>query len=110
MVAAVLMLALLLVGHAIADTVLQPAWLSRDKRHSDWQVRWSALGLHGSVHGFMVLLVTGQPLLCLAEMILHPLIDMLKALGFYGMKTDQVLHVACKVAWVVVALGLTGGA
>lgn len=104
------MLALLLAGHALADTVLQPPWLSRDKRHVDRQIRWAALGMHGSVHGFMVMLATGRPELFFAELVLHPLIDNLKARGWYGMLVDQALHIACKVVWVVVALWLTRGA
>lgn len=59
MTEAVVVLALLLVGHAVADSLLQPGALSVAKRSPDWWTRWQALGVHATAHGFFVLLVTG---------------------------------------------------
>lgn len=92
-----LLLGALLVGHLIADTVLQPAWLSVAKRTPG--LRLAALGWHGSLHGFSVLMFTGMPLLALAEAVIHPLVDHGKALGWYGVRIDQAVHIACKVVW-----------
>jgi hypothetical protein len=104
--AAAVLLALLLIGHAVADSLLQPPWLSIRKRESDWTVRLQALALHGAAHALPVALITQQPLLAILELFAHPLIDDLKARGMYGLKTDQLLHVACKVLWIVLLSAL----
>lgn len=93
------MLFLMLIGHAIADGPLQPGWLSRDKRHEWWQIRWSALGFHGSVHGFFVMIFTGRPELFFAELVTHVAIDYAKSRGRLSMEADQALHVVCKIVW-----------
>ena len=95
----ILMIFLLLAGHFIADVVLQPKWLSRDKRHEDLQIRWAALGLHGSIHGFAVLVVTYSPVLAFVELVAHMAIDRGKARGLLSKEVDQLLHVGCKVGY-----------
>lgn len=100
----VLLLGLMLVGHAIADSWLQPFWLSRKKRDPNPVIQITALAVHGSVHALPVAMVTGSAMLAAAELFLHPLIDYLKSLGWYGLKTDQVLHVVCKAAWALIVL------
>jgi putative copper export protein len=102
-----LLFALLLVGHAVADYWLQPGWLSVMKHRPEG--RWHALAVHGACHALPVAIVTGLPALALAEWVLHPLIDYLKSRGWYGMKTDQALHVLCKLAWVGVLALLAAG-
>lgn len=97
---AVLTLLALLAGHAIADTFLQPYPLSQAKRHRDPWIRWMSLAVHGTCHGFFVLLFTGMWQLGLAEVVSHALIDRGKGRGWYGDVTDQLLHVACKLMWV----------
>jgi hypothetical protein len=104
-----LLFVLLLVGHAIADSVLQPEWLSQRKYDPDPDVASTALLIHGAVHALPVALVTGLPMLALVELFVHPLIDVGKSRGWYGMWSDQLLHVACKVAWVAVLWCVTGG-
>jgi hypothetical protein len=99
-VTALCLLALLLAGHAIADSILQPPWLSIRKRDPNPAVRATALAIHGAIHALPVALVTAQPVLALLELVLHPLIDDMKRRGWYGLKTDQALHVACKLAWI----------
>lgn len=95
----------MLVGHYVADKILQPGGVSLGKRDPDPMTAWRWLGLHGSAHGFFVGLATGSPLLAVAELVAHALIDRGKCKGLYGLIPDQALHVACKVAWVL-ALGL----
>lgn len=94
----------MLVGHAVADTYLQPGWLSQLKRDPELRIKLTALAVHGFAHCIPVAVATRSPLLTLAEFVLHPLIDHLKARGWYGMYVDQTLHVLCKVAWVAVVL------
>lgn len=101
---------LLLVGHALADQPLQPAWLSAAKRRWSTEGRkgvWvMALGGHGLIHGGFVALLTGSWVLGAAETVAHALIDFAKCERKIGMWTDQTLHVLCKVVWVVIALDL----
>jgi hypothetical protein len=91
----------LLVGHYAADSILQPDGVAQGKRDPDFATRWRWLGLHGAAHGFFVGLVTGSPVLALAEAVAHAGIDRLKGRGWYGMKVDQGLHVVCKVGWIL---------
>jgi hypothetical protein len=49
-------------------------------------------------------LITGQPLLGLAEWGLHTLIDLGKCQRRYRMGADQGLHPLCKGIWAVLAL------
>jgi hypothetical protein len=104
--AAAFLFALLLIGHAVADSLLQPPWLSIRKRDTDRSIRLTALALHGTAHALPVALVTGRPELAIAELILHPLIDDLKARSYYGLAVDQILHVACKAAWIAAMVWL----
>ncbi|MGL5735468.1 MAG: DUF3307 domain-containing protein [Beijerinckiaceae bacterium] len=91
----------LLIGHAIADTILQPAWLSVAKRKEGVAVY--GLALHGVIHAAFVFAVTGSLWLSLAEWVIHPAIDHAKARGWIGLKTDQGLHVLCKFLWSALA-------
>lgn len=102
MMMAVVIFALLLLGHYIADAMLQPPGMSAGKRHAEFALRWQWLSLHSASHGFFVAAVTGSALLALCEFIAHAAIDRGKGRGWYGMWADQALHVACKIAWVAV--------
>lgn len=94
----------LLVGHALADYPLQGDFLAKAKNHRspipgvDW---WIALANHALIHGGAVALVTGSVTLGLAETGVHCWIDWLKCDGRTTFRTDQALHVACKVGWAV---------
>jgi hypothetical protein len=100
--------ALMLAFHYLADFWLQSGASSRLKRHESVSVRWRALIQHGATHGVLVALVTGWPLLGLAETVIHAVIDRAKARGWIGTAGDQVAHVACKIAWLA-ALAALGG-
>jgi hypothetical protein len=69
----------------------------------DW--RWW-LTAHSDTHGLAVSLLTGIPLLGLAEWILHALIDWLKSRLMLSLLLDQSLHVCCKIAWTYAVIPL----
>lgn len=96
----------MLAGHYVADRILQPGYLANGKRLDDVMERWRALVLHGVAHGFFVSVITSSPILAIAEVVTHAAIDRGKCRGHYGMKTDQSLHVMCKLVWLAaLALG-----
>lgn len=100
MIELAILFAAMLAGHYIADAILQPGYLSQAKRSEDTRTRWTALAIHGAAHGFFVAILTGEGALGTLEAIAHAAIDRGKGRGWYGMRTDQALHVLCKVAWV----------
>ena len=102
----------LLCGHAIADFALQTDWIAKNKNrhsipagydpvlHGPIQTIWPyVLGAHSLIHGFMVYAATGSVLLGMAETTAHWIIDFWKCEKLYGIHTDQMLHIVCKVAW-----------
>lgn len=97
------MLALLLVGHAIADYPLQGDFLAKAKNRANPipGVPWyHGLIPHAAIHGGFVGVITGSLTLGVAEFVVHCLIDDAKCMGRISYNTDQALHVACKVLWV----------
>jgi hypothetical protein len=100
-------LAALVAAHAICDYPLQGDFLARAKNRAapipgvPW---YQALGSHAIIHGGAVALLTGIPLLGLAEAAAHAFIDDLKCTGRISFNADQGLHVACKALWVVLAM------
>lgn len=96
----------LLSGHAVCDYPLQGDFLARGKNHKAPIVGipfWQCLLAHALIHGGMVTLITGSLWLGLAEFAIHCVIDYGKCDGWYGFNVDQGLHVACKIAWAVLA-------
>lgn len=95
----------LVIGHFIADCLLQPKILARHKRRCSVRSHprcppWPYwLTAHALVHGAAVTLITGWVWLGIAETVAHWLIDYGKCEGHYGLKTDQSAHLACKLAW-----------
>lgn len=112
-------LGLLMIGHAIGDVALQPGWLAIAKRPGgDAWLDWpSALGGHAAIHGLLagdMLIFAGVPAMAavpfiLAETMAHGLADFAKCRGAIGMKTDQAIHVGCKVMWAAIAVGVAHG-
>ena len=107
----------LLCGHALADFCLQSEWVARNKNrhaspagydpklHGAKQCVWPyVLTAHALTHGLAVYLATGLLALGLAETVAHWLIDFFKCERWYGIHIDQGLHLACKVAWLILAL------
>lgn len=101
--------ALLIFGHYLADFPLQGSYLAEAKNrfrpqpHTPWH---QAMAAHVAIHAGMVLMVTGSLALALAELICHAVIDDRKCAGRLSYVADQALHIACKLLWVaILALG-----
>lgn len=100
---------LLFVGHALADFALQSSDMAKGKNRNRrtepppgarYQPTWYYwLSAHGLIHGGMVYLVTGSVLLGALETLAHMAIDFGKCENWYGIHTDQGLHIACKFLW-----------
>lgn len=93
------------VVHALADFPLQGEYLARHKSRkgadsrSDWLV---ALSAHCVIHAGGVWLVSGSLSLAAVELTLHGLTDLGKGEEKYGLVPDQLLHLACKLGYVLV--------
>jgi hypothetical protein len=98
----------LLVSHAVCDYPLQGDFLAKAKNHCaplpgvPW---WIALAAHSLIHAGGVALVTNSVTLGIGEFLCHFWIDVCKSQGWFGLKIDQALHVACKVGWVLAMWG-----
>ena len=100
----------LVVGHALADFVLQSETMALGKnRHlsSKTAVPWPYwLSAHALIHGGIVTLILTSPLLGAFEAVAHWTIDFGKCDGYYGIHIDQGLHAACKLLWLALCLEL----
>ena len=97
------LLILLCLAHFVCDFGLQSDRMAREKSPGADQTlnwRWWLMS-HASIHGLAVALLTGQPLLGLAETLLHAIIDWLKGKQRFSFTQDQILHLTCKVLWVL---------
>lgn len=96
---------LLLLGiHALCDYPLQGDFLARGKNHKapiPGTPFYHPLLAHAAIHGLAVGLVTQSALLGVLEFAAHTAIDYSKCDGRIGFNVDQLLHVACKAAWVL---------
>lgn len=102
---------MLAMGHFVADFALQGDRMATEKCPGQGVVlHWSWwLTAHAAIHGFFVALITGVPLLGLAEWLAHALIDLGKCRRRYRMGGDQALHLLCKVVWTVLAFRCAPG-
>jgi hypothetical protein len=95
----------LIVMHFLLDFPLQGDFLARAKNHKTpidgvpWQ---TCLAAHAIIQGGGVWLVTGSVSLALTETLLHAIIDWQKNQGDFGFNVDQLLHILCKVVFVVI--------
>ena len=105
----------LLIGHALADQVLQPKEMAKGKnrhRKPDYVPEgqklcacWSYwLSAHALTHGAAVWLVTGSMALGSAEIAAHWMLDFFKCENWTNPHQDQALHIACKVVWAIIYL------
>jgi hypothetical protein len=98
-------LILLFAGHFLCDFPLQGDFLAKGKNPYvplpgvPWQ--WCMLA-HTAIHAGMVYLVTRNPWLALAEIVIHWATDDMKCAGWFGFTVDQCVHLACKSAWAVI--------
>ncbi|MBL9133905.1 MAG: DUF3307 domain-containing protein [Verrucomicrobiaceae bacterium] len=104
---------LLCIGHALMDFPLQGEFLAASKnrhhlaRNADparpatiWPV---CMASHCLLHAGAVWLVTGCVILACVEFLLHGIIDYIKCEGWTSFNQDQLLHFACKAAYVGIA-------
>lgn len=100
----------LLVGHAVGDFALQTEWMVRSKNPARRRSRGSqrhdliwihVLSGHALIHGGAVALATGLVWLGIAETLAHWAIDYGKAQQLYNFHADQLLHLGCKLLWLV---------
>ncbi|KSV95389.1 DUF3307 domain-containing protein [Sinorhizobium sp. GL28] len=100
----ILMLALTLLGaHWLCDYPLQGQFLSDAKANGP--LRFYHLAAHAGIQGAAVALVTGNVWLGLAEWGAHTAIDEAKVRGWTTFAQDQVLHIVCKVVWLLIITG-----
>lgn len=98
---------LLLIGlHFVGDFPFQNTFMALNKVRSGpnrapW---WYVLTAHASIHGLFVGVATGYVWLGLAEVVAHWLSDLAKGEGWIGFKTDQIIHVTCKLLWAGIAI------
>lgn len=100
------------VMHALADFPLQGAYLAQQKarRTATSQGEWIvALTTHGVIQAGGVWLVSGSLGFGITELILHTLIDLCKGEGRVGFVTDQLIHLGCKLIYVVLIFWVLPG-
>jgi hypothetical protein len=93
-----------LVVHCLVDYPLQGDYIAKQKSRGQADSRsvWIvALTAHCVIHGGGVWLVSGSLAFGFAEFVLHALIDLGKGEEKFGLVTDQLLHVACKLAYAL---------
>jgi hypothetical protein len=100
--AALNLLLLLAMGHFLGDFALQSDRMALEKcPQARGVLPWGWwMAAHGGIHGFLVAVLTGVPLLGLAEWVAHVCIDLGKCRRLYRIGIDQALHLACKLIWV----------
>jgi Protein of unknown function (DUF3307) len=95
--------ALLAMAHFLADFGLQNDRMAVEKcPGKDVTLPWQWwLGSHAAIHGFFVAVITGVPLLGVAEWVVHAVIDIAKCRKRFDLRVDQILHLMSKLVWVV---------
>lgn len=101
---AIVLLSLLVLAHLLFDYPLQGDFLAKGKGGAFEPVApgWLLLLSHVLMHGIAVGFILGSVWFGLAEVSFHWVIDRLKLRGSIGFVTDQALHLACKVLYVLV--------
>jgi hypothetical protein len=100
----------LLCGHALADFVLQTEVMAKYKNwneplpHPAMPPWYYWLTAHSLIHGGVVMMITGYPMLGIAEALVHWVIDYAKIEGDTNLHVDQALHVICKFAWALLVV------
>ncbi len=96
----------LLIGHLVSDYLLQNDNIAIGKNRNINKIHLTVpwyywLITHSSIHGLAVFITTGHISLCITEIILHTLIDYTKCEGKISLQVDQILHVLCKVIYII---------
>jgi hypothetical protein len=107
------LLFMLVSAHALCDFALQPEAMGKGKSRSrnrdnpgnpdsDFFPPWYAwLSAHALIHGGAVALLIDSWGVGLLEAMLHGAIDHAKCEGRISFNQDQALHLACKLAYVL---------
>lgn len=106
----------LIAGHALADYSLQSESMARGKNPSEKMLppigvrhrvpRWYHwMAAHALIHGLVVAIIL-DPVFGVIETVLHFAIDCGKCSEVYGMNVDQTLHLACKLAYILLLVGM----
>jgi len=103
----------LFIGHALGDYPLQGAFLAASKnRNSDSDISFGnsevpkglwihALSAHSLIQGGIVWMITGSALLGMVEFVIHWLTDFVRCENWISFTSDQLIHLACKVAFAI---------
>lgn len=91
----------LVVAHAICDYVFQPEAMAKGKAGLNGVPWYYWLAAHALTHGAAVGFVTKMFPLALIETAAHAAIDYGKVRRKYGIHIDQLLHILCKVGYVL---------
>lgn len=96
-----------LAGHALADGLQGRLSMLKRRRLRDGHVKkiaeWAPfLAAHGGWHAIAAGAVLASPEAMICEWAAHCAIDFCKCEGRIGAVTDQILHLACKAAWIAI--------
>ncbi len=110
---------LLTAGHCLADTTLQTDFMARGKKRTrkidlsrvpegqtPLNLWWMWLTHHAMIHGLVVAVLTGNPILGMIETTGHWVIDFCKGENYYSPYVDQSLHILMKVGYVIYLTGV----
>lgn len=98
--------------HALCDYVLQPEYMAKLKRpgggtaeerqrYGPW---WWWMGAHSLINGLGVTYITQEPILGMAEALVHGSLDTLKCRGMISSNQDQLGHLLSKVLWATLMI------
>ena len=98
----------LIIAHVLFDYPLQGDFLAKFKNRNykaegeTPPLLWvHCLTAHSLMHAGAVWAITGSFMIGIAELVLHWIIDFVKCEGITNIHTDQLLHILCRVGYVI---------
>ena len=98
----------LIIAHVLFDYPLQGDFLAKFKNRNykaegeTTPLLWvHCLTAHSLMHAGAVWAITGSFMIGIAELVLHWIIDFVKCEGITNIHTDQLLHILCRVGYVI---------
>lgn len=98
---------MLVTAHYLCDYPLQGEFIGRFKDRNvpspiaGVTIWWQLLTAHAFIHALAVFLITQSLLLAAIELIAHWVIDDAKTEGWFDFHGDQLAHIVCKIAYVM---------